>query len=222
EAETSVHALHYCLVIEDIWHHLNWNWSDVVIHIKLIEWTERNKWMREGKKRSRLVIPESIRNYVWELDGLKSSIIIQRTELENWRPSEYLFMKVNFHITFKKQENKSCSGIVTRDNGGQVLSSKVVINENVPSSFEIEALACVQSSQLRLDLGFLEAYIRDGKGLGKSFCTCKFKYSPRSTNWVAHLLAIEGMKVAEQWCLRDGVPKFAKGDVERDGREEGC
>ncbi|NAW45071.1 reverse transcriptase-like protein [Salmonella sp. gx-f4] len=68
----------------------------------------------------------------------------------------------------------------------------------------------------------MEAYIRDGKGLSKSFCTCKFKYRPRSTNGVAHLLAIEGMKVGEQLCLRGGVPRFAKRDVERDGKEEGC
>ncbi|MBA0580947.1 hypothetical protein Gorai_023144, partial [Gossypium raimondii] len=130
-------------------------------------------------------------------------------------------MKVNFDTTFKKQENKSCSGIETKYNGGQVLSSKVVINENLPLSFEIEVLACIQSSQLGLDLGFLKVEM-EGDALS---IIRKYKEKMRTNKKSRHTLEMgkalaKGMKVGEQLCLRDGVPKFAKKDVERDGKEE--
>ncbi|MFQ6625923.1 hypothetical protein Gotur_004603 [Gossypium turneri] len=66
----------------------------------------------------------------------------------------------------------------------------MVINENVPSVFAAEVLACIQSIQ---------------KGL-------------RLVNGVAHLLFVEGLKTGEQWSLRDDVPKFARGAMERDRR----
>ncbi|MBA0734999.1 hypothetical protein Gogos_018884, partial [Gossypium gossypioides] len=95
-------------------------------------------------------------------------------------------------------------------------------NKNVPFVFAVEAFACVQSTQLGLNLGFMEveiegdalsvakklqregidksdicAYIRDGQGLNERFCTCQFKHIHRSTNGVAHLLATEGLKKGE-------------------------
>ncbi|KAH1056711.1 hypothetical protein J1N35_034776 [Gossypium stocksii] len=76
---------------------------------------------------------------------------------------------------------------------------KKVPNENVPS-VAVETIACIQSIQVELDLGLMDtevkgdaltvikkllheredkseivALIRDGKCLGKQFCTCIFK-----------------------------------------------
>ncbi|MBA0859499.1 hypothetical protein Goshw_007445 [Gossypium schwendimanii] len=106
-----------------------------------------------------------------------------------------------------------------RESTGDIVCSKVVINENVPSVFVAETLAYIQSVHLGLDLGLMKveieggalsiirklwreyddkfkigAYIRDRKWLSKRFLTCKFKYIYRSMNSIAHLLATKGLK----------------------------
>ncbi|KAK5784583.1 hypothetical protein PVK06_039109 [Gossypium arboreum] len=126
------------------------------------------------------------------------------------------------------------------------LCSNVVINKNVPSVFTAEALAYIKSVHLGLDLGLMKveiegdslsiikklrredygkfeigAYIRDGKWLSKIFHTCKFKYIHRSMNSIAHMLATESLKRWDQCCLQDGVPIFAREEVERDRMGEG-
>lgn len=83
----------------------------------------------------------------------------------------------------------------------------------------VEAIACIQSIQMGLDLGLMDTevkgdaptvikkllheredkskivvLIRDGKCLGKQFRTCIFKYCPITVNDVTHLLATEGLK----------------------------
>lgn len=63
-------------------------------------------------------------------------------------------MKINFDAAFKESEHKSGSRIVIRDRKGRFLGSKVLINNNVPSSFAAEAIACVQSLQWGQHLGF--------------------------------------------------------------------
>ncbi|MBA0597797.1 hypothetical protein Gorai_007586, partial [Gossypium raimondii] len=70
----------------------------------------------------------------------------------------------------------------------------------------------------REDKSEIVVLIRDGKCLGKQFRTCIFKYCPRTVNDVTHLLATEGLKIGEQWCLRDEVPKFDREAMERDRR----
>ncbi|MBA0741898.1 hypothetical protein Gogos_015018, partial [Gossypium gossypioides] len=124
--------------------------------------------------------------------------------------------------------------------------SKVVINENVPSVFVAEALAYIQSVYLGLDLGLMKveiegdalfiirklrreyddkfesgAYIRNEKWLSKRFHTYKFKYIHRSMNNIAHLLATKGLKRGDRCCLQDGVPIFAREEVEKDRMGEG-
>ncbi|MFQ6668688.1 hypothetical protein Gotur_034243 [Gossypium turneri] len=120
-----------------------------------------------------------------------------------------------------------------RDNEGLVLGSKMVINRNVPSSFVAEAIACVQSLQWGLEVGFpdvvlegdslsviqriqskcedkslIGAYIRDCRELGQG-----------SANEVAHVLATKGLKSGEQSCIKDGIKECAREAVERDKGE---
>ncbi|MFQ6630001.1 hypothetical protein Gotur_006873 [Gossypium turneri] len=44
--------------------------------------------------------------------------------------------------------------MVIRNSKGVVLGSKVIINENIPSVFTAEVIACLQSLMFGLDLGF--------------------------------------------------------------------
>ncbi|KAK5783398.1 hypothetical protein PVK06_037906 [Gossypium arboreum] len=60
----------------------------------------------------------------------------------------------------------------------------------------------------------ISAYIKDAKSLSKEFQTCIFMDASRSTNEVAHLLAIEGIKRMEQTYLMNGVPSFVNAVVE--------
>lgn len=138
-------------------------------------------------------------------------------------------MKINFEATFREVKHKSRFEIVIRDNSGQILGSKVVINNNVPSSFVVEAIACVQSLQRGHELGLVDiilegdslsviqkirsecadkslisTYIRDCREIGQGFNTCSFNHTPRSANDVVHVLAIEGLKAREKWCMLGG------------------
>ncbi|MBA0758091.1 hypothetical protein Gotri_021115 [Gossypium trilobum] len=149
--------------------------------------------MHEEKRRTGLAIIDFIKNYVRELDGLNSSIPIQKIELKKRQLSENRFVKINFDAAFRKHENKSCSRIVIRDSDGMELSSRVEINEKVPSVFIEESIARIQNIQLSLDLGLMEVKIE-----GDTLFVM---------NEVSYLLAIEGLKKGERCCLRNGFPK---------------
>ncbi|MBA0754141.1 hypothetical protein Gogos_021720 [Gossypium gossypioides] len=140
-------------------------------------------------------------------------------ETVKWKPPENSVVRINFDASLKRHENRSCSGMVIRNSEGAVLGSKMIINENIPSVFATEALACIQSLMLGLDLGLskveingdaltvirklqgvsedkneIGAFIKDGKRLSRCFHTCQFQQVRRSVNGVAHLLATEGLK----------------------------
>ncbi|KAH1038717.1 hypothetical protein J1N35_040460 [Gossypium stocksii] len=90
---------------------------------------------------------------------------------------------------------------------------------------EVEGDACSITKKLlneREDKSEIGALVRDGECLGKQFRACIFKYCPRTVNDVVHLLAAEGLKTREQWCLRDGGLEFARETVERDRRGLSC
>ncbi|MBA0787878.1 hypothetical protein Gotri_025997, partial [Gossypium trilobum] len=103
-----------------------------------------------------------------------------------------------------------------------------VLNENIPTAFVAEALACVQGLQLDLDLGLsivevegdalsivkklqrgeedrskICAYIKDGQRLSKGFQTCKFKHDHQSMNEDVHFLVTEGLKNEGQGLMRN-------------------
>ncbi|MBA0597482.1 hypothetical protein Gorai_007286 [Gossypium raimondii] len=65
-------------------------------------------------------------------------------ERERWKPPENPFVKINFDAAYKKDDNRSCSGIVINDSDGRVLGSRIVLNENVLLVFAADALACVK------------------------------------------------------------------------------
>lgn len=54
--------------------------------------------------------------------------------------------------------------------------------------------------------------------LRKRFKNCGFSHIQRQGNQVAHLLAIEGLRVEGKTYLLDGVPDFAKEAVEKNPR----
>ncbi|KAK5824516.1 hypothetical protein PVK06_019291 [Gossypium arboreum] len=114
-------------------------------------WTERNKWIPERQRKTGLKVADFVRNYICELDGLRNVLLAKMMERERWKPPENPFVKINFDSAYKKDENRSCSGIVIKDSDGRVLGSRIVLNKNVLLVFEVDALVCVKGFQLGLD-----------------------------------------------------------------------
>lgn len=52
-----------------------------------------------------------------------------------WRPPENSVVRINFDAFLKQHENRSCSGMIIRNSECNVLGSKTIINENIPSIF---------------------------------------------------------------------------------------
>ncbi|MBA0880564.1 hypothetical protein Goshw_007195 [Gossypium schwendimanii] len=67
-----------------------------------------------------------------ELDELQRVLHVRKGSLVRWSPPGHPYVKVKFDAKFREFEHRSGSEIVIRDNKGQVLGSKVVINNNVP------------------------------------------------------------------------------------------
>ncbi|MBA0803926.1 hypothetical protein Gohar_014086 [Gossypium harknessii] len=113
---------------------------------------------------------------------------------------------------------------------GDILASKTMIHENIPSVFVAEAIACVQAVIAGRDLGIMHAeiegdslmvikkaqnterdksaiglYIHDVKNLSEGFNGCKFQYAGRLANEFAHCLATEGLKVGRNAHLVNEV-----------------
>ncbi|MBA0729638.1 hypothetical protein Golax_023392, partial [Gossypium laxum] len=179
----------------------------------------------KAKKITTLETANFVRNYLIELDGLKILLPVKSRVEERWKPLESPFVKINFDDAFKKDEHRSCSGIVGRDSKGKVLGSRVVQNVWVSSVFAAEAIACAQGLQMWLDLGVMavevesdalsvikkkklqkdeddkleiSVIIRDCLWLSKAFQICKFLHGKRTKNEVANLLATEGLRNGEQ------------------------
>lgn len=116
-------------------------------------WLVRNRCIHERKKVTTLETTGFVRSYLRELDGLKVVLPIKPKVEELWKPPKSPFVKINFDVTFRKDEHKSCSGIVVRDSEGMVLGSRVFHNGWVPLVFAVEATVCSQGLQMGLDLG---------------------------------------------------------------------
>ncbi|MBA0854779.1 hypothetical protein Goshw_004836 [Gossypium schwendimanii] len=59
--------------------------------------------------------------------------------------------------------------MVIRNSKGVVLGSKVIINENIPSVFTAEVIACLQSLMFGLDLGFSKIEVKGDPLAGEEF-----------------------------------------------------
>ncbi|MBA0735145.1 hypothetical protein Gogos_019020 [Gossypium gossypioides] len=150
---------------------------------------------------------------------------------------------VNFAVAFNQQRKESCSGLVIRNEEGQIIKAKVCQNKYVSNVFAAEALACVQAIQFGTESGFLRvkiegdalsiikklqnefedrskisAYILNTKRLTRNFVTCSFKHVLRTRNVVAHTLATEGLNEGASTYLCNGFSTAVLKVVEEDYR----
>ncbi|XP_016752722.1 uncharacterized protein [Gossypium hirsutum] len=183
-------------------------------------WHARNQWIYEGRRRSRAETARFILEYLQELNTIKQIYPTSRMSQEPWKPPEQGFCKINFDAAVDTKNYRSCSGIIIRDCNGDVMNSTTTINENVPSGFAAEALACLQGLEMGKNLGLkyveiegdslaiikrvksrnrdksvIGAHIHNIKELSKAFYECKFQHVRRTVNEHAHILATRGLKM---------------------------
>ncbi|MBA0579489.1 hypothetical protein Gorai_021743, partial [Gossypium raimondii] len=92
-------------------------------------------------------------SYMRELYKLGKNILLKRLKDAMWRLPKWSNLKINFDSAFKKQESRSCSGIVIIYSNGWVLRSKTVMNNNIPLTFAMKVLAYIQATQMGLGMG---------------------------------------------------------------------
>ncbi|KAG8488156.1 hypothetical protein CXB51_018812 [Gossypium anomalum] len=159
---------------------------------------------------------------------MQNKLPVGRIEYERWRPPDSPFLKINYDVAFNGKGMRSCTGIVVRNGGGQVVGSREIVNCHIPTGFAMEALVCLQALSLGVDLGFREvilegAYIYDAKIKVEMFSRCSYRHVSRYANTVAHILAKEGLRRGGSAYLVGNVPDFVRAMVEMDrhGRHGG-
>ncbi|MBA0575744.1 hypothetical protein Golob_006921, partial [Gossypium lobatum] len=120
-----------------------------------------------------------------------------RPESDRWRPPKQGFFKINSDAAFNVKENKTYSGIIVRNFKGNILASKTMVHDNIPSGFAAEATACLQAVTVGRDLGMKSVKI-EGDSL-------TFQHARRIANESAHCLASEGLKIGKNEYLVYGT-----------------
>ncbi|TYG71918.1 hypothetical protein ES288_D05G437800v1 [Gossypium darwinii] len=91
---------------------------------------------------------------------------------EKWRALRSSIVKINFDVALNRQRKMSCSGVVIRNETGIVFGSKLVIHDNILTTFAAEikgdAHSMVRKIQKEEDRSEIMPYIGDSKCL----CVC--------------------------------------------------
>ncbi|KAL4346535.1 hypothetical protein GQ457_17G013180 [Hibiscus cannabinus] len=180
-------------------------------------WTARNKFLFEGLSQRPDDVATFVRSYCREMqilqDGMKSGIP-RSTE---WIAPNFPFVKINYDSSFRQDVFSACTGVVIRNHEGILMGACCKMISHIASSFAAEAQAAVHGLQLAADLGFqyvilegdsmavterlrsekedlseISAIIWDAKYLSRSFVTCRFQFTHREGNQVAHAVARGG------------------------------
>ncbi|MBA0642493.1 hypothetical protein Goklo_026871 [Gossypium klotzschianum] len=78
-------------------------------------WIARNKLLHEGQSLSARETIYFIKKYLSEIMGDKSKIAERIIPAGVWKATQNPFVKINFDTGFCKQDNRSCSGIIIRN-----------------------------------------------------------------------------------------------------------
>ncbi|MBA0851442.1 hypothetical protein Goshw_019876 [Gossypium schwendimanii] len=116
-------------------------------------WTVRNKFIPEGEQKTGSQLVDLVYSYLKELDGLNNHLPGNGLLMGRQTAPTGSTVKINFDIAFNRQRKESCSKLVVRNEKAEVICSRTVMHENIPSIFAIEAMVCLQAIHLGLNLG---------------------------------------------------------------------
>ncbi|MBA0729700.1 hypothetical protein Golax_022829, partial [Gossypium laxum] len=156
-------------------------------------------------------------------------------ELIKWSGPPGSIVKINFDGAYDGCHYKSASGIVSKNAEGIAILSYSETQKEVPSTFAAEALACRKVVQIGIEMQWLEiiiegdslaiikkcqsksqdrsqvgGYIHDIHKIIDKFNNIVFKYTLRSENGLAHILATESLKKTEEFYLLKNVSAYAE------------
>ncbi|KAK5834067.1 hypothetical protein PVK06_017940 [Gossypium arboreum] len=168
-------------------------------------WSARNKWIHEGKKMSGAETARFRVQYLQELNSIKRGKLAFSPISVEWRPPIQRFYKINFDAAVDLKTQRSFSGLLVRDWKGEILATKTINHENIPTGFAAEAVACLQAVILGRDLRLN-----------------KFLYARRKANEQGHDLASKGLKMAGKTYLTHGPGDegVTEAEIDRVGGED--
>nr|KJB61324.1 hypothetical protein B456_009G352100 [Gossypium raimondii] len=207
-------------------------------------WLRRNKILHEKKVQSVEDTIFFICKYLREWEEVNHRLPGQRVVEERWRPPKPDEIKINFDGAFDKQTFKFGIGIVCRDPEGKILNCRSKVNNRIPTTFAVEALACLQAVRMGLDLGYrrvvvegdalsiikklqrkendksvLTLYTINIKTFSNKFNKCKFRQIGRKGNETAHAVAKEALKLNGSTYIEGRLPKMVLAVATKDARD---
>ncbi|MBA0815947.1 hypothetical protein Gohar_000663, partial [Gossypium harknessii] len=102
---------------------------------------------------SRQWAAKSTKNYLRKLDWLTDWELTKNCVSSERVPPADPFIRINFDTTFDQKEFRSSSGVIVKNERGEVLLTKSTLHGEVASYFAAEALACSQTVEVGRSLG---------------------------------------------------------------------
>ncbi|MBA0575090.1 hypothetical protein Golob_024235, partial [Gossypium lobatum] len=236
-AETMNHLFRECPVTVEVWRALSLQ--------NIMMFQSENKRVHEGKVSNGKEVARFVNNYIIELTGFekRDSKIIK--ENKRWKYPQWEFIKINFDGAYNQNQNRSATVVVARDSEGKILLSCSEIHNEISSAFAAGAIACQKAVQVGVEKGWqslvfyrdsltiikkcstkgqdrsmVGAYIYDIQQKIQGLNNIRFLHTPRSTNNLAHILAIETLRRGEEIYLEMGVPEYAEDQARHDEMSE--
>ncbi|MBA0680161.1 hypothetical protein Goari_011873 [Gossypium aridum] len=139
-----------------------------------------------------------------EIEVLKKKLpAVREVDIDQWKPPQTPWVKLNFDATYKAQLNKSCSGFIIRNEKGEVMGSGITLHSNILDVGLAEAVACYQGLLFAKEMGFVNVEVEGDAQIS-------FKHVRREANQVAHIIAKEGHSRSENTFWIEDIPAVAK------------
>ncbi|MBA0776414.1 hypothetical protein Gotri_011413 [Gossypium trilobum] len=120
--------------------------ADRILQIPLATMEHDDMLVRKG---------ESLGEFT-ETEALGNRSLTKHLSSSEWRPLENHMVPINFDAAFSQQHFRSTSGLVFRNERGEVIVSKSILTNRIASPFAAEAFACSQAVRLGMGVDAVE------------------------------------------------------------------
>ncbi|MBA0825025.1 hypothetical protein Goarm_021648 [Gossypium armourianum] len=114
-----------------------------------------------------------------------------------WRPSENQYIQLNFDVAYNPQQFRLASGLIARNNKGEVLVSQAILEKDIASLFAAKACAWSQAMRLGIQMG-----------VGKIEIEASNKFPKHSVQ-----IYLKSLKRGEEVYLVGSMPPYAEESV---------
>ncbi|KAA3469681.1 reverse transcriptase [Gossypium australe] len=248
--EDGCHIFQQCTATKEIWNQLQlnwvirsndsnmWNWLTWIFEkgcneqIRLVccglwfIWFSRNSLVYEKKLLTGAEIVRKITRYIKEMDAVRVEYKIpQEAESHLQTPSNGR-ATIQFDAAYDARSLKSATGLLVRDEKGDILASKAIIHPNIASPFTAEAYAGLQAAKLgvmlklnrilimgdsksiikkcksrNIDKSVIGAIIRDIHNQSRKYQEVEFAFIPNTQNQYVHTIAKHALRNNENYYL---------------------